>query len=180
MCLLSDNRQPDNPFISTGTLEIFAAFDPARIIPGARRIFRVLSYLAISSGTPPPADRLHFWIRANGIIRRCALFTTMQKRQVNAIVDLALLVAFVIVALSSIVLLFFLPSAGGGWVHASTGVANLKVFLGVTRGQWVDLHNITGIVFIVLMAVHTLLHIPYFRNIRRCLLPGKNDRCENE
>jgi len=104
----------------------------------------------------------------------------MQKRQVNAIIDLSMLVAFVIVALSSLILFFFLPSGGGGWVHAGTGVINLKTFLGIARGDWVDLHNITGVIFIVLMAVHTLLHIPYFRNIRRCLMPGKNDTCETE
>lgn len=103
----------------------------------------------------------------------------MQKRQVNAIVDLALLVAFVIVALSSLVLFFVLPSGGLGW-RGGTGAAALNVFLGVARSDWVDFHEIAGIVFIALMAVHTLLHIPYFRNIGRCLLPGKNDRCENE
>ncbi len=106
----------------------------------------------------------------------------MQKRQVNAIVDLALLVVFVIVALSSLVLFLVLPSGGGGWGHAGTGpvVASLNLFLGVARSDWVDLHEIVGMAFIALMAVHTLLHIPYLRNIRRCLLPGKTDRCENE
>ncbi|NVO66966.1 DUF4405 domain-containing protein [Methanofollis tationis] len=99
----------------------------------------------------------------------------MQKRQVNAIVDLAMLVTFVIVALSSLVLFFVLPSGGPGW-RGGTGSAALNVFLGVARSDWVDFHEITGMAFLALMAVHTLLHIPYFRNIGRCLFPGKSDR----
>jgi preprotein translocase subunit SecG len=106
----------------------------------------------------------------------------MRKRQINAIIDLALLVSFLVIALSSIVLFFFLPSGGGGWgfVHAGTGATNLRVFLGVTRGDWVDLHNITGILFMVLMAVHILLHIPYYRNIRSCLSSVEKEACDRE
>lgn len=109
---------------------------------------------------------------------RGALFATMQKRQINAIIDLALLVAFVVVALSSLVLFFVLPSGGPGW-RGGTGAASLNLFLGVARSDWVDLHEIAGIIFIALMVVHTLLHIPYFRNIRRSLFPGKSDGCES-
>ncbi|QYZ79377.1 DUF4405 domain-containing protein [Methanofollis formosanus] len=106
----------------------------------------------------------------------------MQKRQINAVIDLALLVAFIIVGLTSVVLFFFLPSGGGGfgWVHAGTGATNLRVFLGVTRGQWVDLHNITGLIFMVLMIVHIVLHIPFYRTIRRCLSGSGNEKCDRE
>lgn len=106
----------------------------------------------------------------------------MRKRQINAIIDIGLIVSFLVVGLSSIVLFFFLPSGGGGWgwVHAGTGATNLRVFLGVTRGDWVDLHNITGILFMALMAVHIVLHIPYYRNIRSCLSSGEKETCDRE
>ncbi|WP_298666673.1 DUF4405 domain-containing protein [uncultured Methanofollis sp.] len=106
----------------------------------------------------------------------------MRKRQINAIIDLALLASFSVIALSSIVLFFFLPSGGGGWsfVHAGTGATNLRVFLGVTRGQWVDLHNITGLLFMVLMVTHIALHVPYYRNIRSCLSSTEKEACNRE
>ncbi|QSZ67451.1 DUF4405 domain-containing protein [Methanofollis aquaemaris] len=106
----------------------------------------------------------------------------MQKRQINAVIDLALLITFLIVGLTSVVLFFFLPSGGGGleWVHAGTGATNLRVFLGVTRGEWVVLHNITGLVFMVLMVVHILLHIPFYRTIRRCLSGSGDKKCDQE
>lgn len=95
----------------------------------------------------------------------------MQKRQINAIIDLALLVFFIVVALSSIVLFFFLPSGGG---------SGFRVFLGVRRVYWVDFHVISGFIFLVLMAVHMILHVPYFRKIRSCLSSGKSRICAQE
>lgn len=74
----------------------------------------------------------------------------------NVIIDLALLVFFFVVAFSSVVLFFFLPSGGGGGAHAGSGATNFGVFLGVARGEWVDFHTITGLLFMVLMAVHIL------------------------
>ncbi|MDK2973794.1 MAG: hypothetical protein PWP08_165 [Methanofollis sp.] len=104
----------------------------------------------------------------------------MRKSQVDAIVDLAMLVAFVIVVLSSLILFFFLPSGSGGWGHAGTGVVNLNAFLGVTRSEWVDVHSVAGFAFVILVVVHMLLHISYFRNIRCRLFPGKKEICETE
>jgi preprotein translocase subunit SecG len=106
----------------------------------------------------------------------------MRKRQINAIIDIALLLSFFVIALSTIVLFFFLPSGGGGlsFVHAGTGATNLRVFLGVTRGDWVNLHNIAGLVFMVLMVVHIVLHIPYYRNIRACLSSAEKETCDRE
>ncbi|WP_165394733.1 DUF4405 domain-containing protein [Methanofollis fontis] len=103
----------------------------------------------------------------------------MQKRQINAVVDLAMLVLFIIAAISSAVLLWLLPS-GGGWGggRAATALVDLDSVLGLTRSVWVDIHTIAGIIFIVLMLLHILLHIPYFRSIRRCLFPERNERCE--
>ncbi|MDD3622472.1 MAG: DUF4405 domain-containing protein [Methanofollis sp.] len=106
----------------------------------------------------------------------------MQRRQINALIDLVMLICFLIVALTSVVLFFFLPSGGGGleWVHAGTGATNLRIFFGVTRGQWVVLHNITGLAFMVLMVVHIVLHIPFYRTIGRCLRGSGEQKCDQE
>lgn len=98
----------------------------------------------------------------------------------NVIIDLALLVFFFVVAFSSVVLFFFLPSGGGGGAHAGSGATNFGVFLGVARGEWVDFHTITGLLFMVLMAVHILLHLPYYRSIRSCLSSTEKEACTRE
>lgn len=97
----------------------------------------------------------------------------MQKRQINAIIDLALLIFFIVVALSSIILFVFLPSGGGGG-------SGLRVFFGVRRSGWVDFHVIAGFIFLVLMTVHIVLHVPYYRKIRACLSSGKSRICDQK
>lgn len=104
----------------------------------------------------------------------------MQKKQINALVDIAMLVTLVILTFTSLVLYFYLPSGGGGLGHSGTGVATVRAFLEIQRSVWVDVHDVFGFLFLAFTVAHILLHLPYFKTIKRCLFPGKSDRCENE
>ena len=57
-----------------------------------------------------------------------------------------------------------LQEAGGG--------ASWVTYSGITRLDWVNLHNYTSLAFATLLIIHMLLHWRFFRNIRKTL--GKN------
>ena len=68
----------------------------------------------------------------------------------NLIIDIILLIEFVIISFNSFALLI-LTKRGG-----------LELF-GMGRAEWVFLHNISGIVFIITILVHILLHWKYLK-----------------
>jgi len=95
----------------------------------------------------------------------------MKRITVNALIDIAALVLFIPSLVSGLVLYLVLPSGGGkgsGWT----------VYLGIARNQWLTMHNYTSLVFAALILIHLILHWYYFRNIRKCLIPGNNGNCE--
>ena len=97
----------------------------------------------------------------------------MKRITINALVDIGCLITFIPSLISGLVLYFVLPSGGGrgsGW----------STYLGITRNQWVTMHNNSSLIFAALLIIHLLLHWMYFRNIRKCLAPGKKeaDACE--
>jgi hypothetical protein len=97
----------------------------------------------------------------------------MRRITINALVDIGCLITFIPSLVSGLVLFFFLPSGSGRG-------GNLAAYLGITRDQWLTMHNYWSLAFSVLLIIHLLLHWMYFRNIRKCLKPGTKeaDSCE--
>ena len=96
----------------------------------------------------------------------------MKRITINAIVDIGCLITFIPSLITGLVLYLVLPEGGGrgsGWA----------TYLGITRNQWVTMHNYTSLVFASLLIIHLLLHWKFFRNINRNLKPdGKEpDYC---
>ncbi len=92
----------------------------------------------------------------------------MRRITVNALIDIGCLITFIPSFVSGVVLFFFLPSGGGrGAGHA--------VWLGLFRDQWLTMHNYWSLAFSALIIIHLILHWMYFRNIRKCLSPGKKE-----
>jgi cytochrome b subunit of formate dehydrogenase len=74
----------------------------------------------------------------------------MDKNKINYIIDFLMTVSFIFVAISGLVIFFFLPSGvrQGGW----------QEFWGIEKNVWTDIHNWSGIVFVVLVLLHFILH----------------------
>ncbi|MBP2146774.1 hypothetical protein J2129_002228 [Methanofollis sp. W23] len=69
-----------------------------------------------------------------------------------------------------------LPSSWKGWRGMGMGMGPCRdrrdYSQGVSQGntgEWVVLHTIMGFAFMMLMAVHIILHIPFYCTIRRSL-----------
>ncbi len=88
------------------------------------------------------------------------------RRRLNAAVDLLGLLSFVPVAISGLVVFFLFPHGG---FQGGRNPLYTDVFLGISRNDWITVHDYLGMVFILLMAVHILLHWRYFRNSGRYL-----------
>ena len=92
----------------------------------------------------------------------------MKKARMNAIVDLLALVLLVPTMFSGVVTLWILPSGGLGY-RGGTGLLQEAYFWGLSRQEWRDIHDLFGMVFFLVMAVHLILHWRYFRNIHKIL-----------
>jgi hypothetical protein len=48
----------------------------------------------------------------------------------------------------------------------------------MTRQEWRDIHDITGMLFFILVAIHLVLHWRYFRNIGRRFETKEPEECD--
>lgn len=97
----------------------------------------------------------------------------MKHITINALVDIGCLITLIPSLVSGLVLYLVLPEGGGrgsGWA----------AYLGITRNQWVTMHNNTSLIFAALLIIHLLLHWKFFRNINKCLNPSGKGQCDSE
>ena len=97
----------------------------------------------------------------------------MKRVTINAIVDIGCLITFIPTLITGLVLYLVLPEGGGrgsGWA----------TYLGITRNQWVTMHNYPSLVFAALLIIHLLLHWKFFRNIGGCLSTEEKKTCDGE
>jgi len=76
----------------------------------------------------------------------------MVKPKINYWIDVVMLIAFLITAITGIIL-FFMPSGPK---------SSLSSFLGVIKHTWSSWHQWLGIAMIILAIVHFLLHWKWF------------------
>jgi hypothetical protein len=92
----------------------------------------------------------------------------MKRLAINALIDIGCLITFIPSLITGLVLYFFLPSGGGrggSWV----------TWMGISRHDWVLYHNIASFAFAILLIIHLLLHVKFFRNIRKALKPDAQE-----
>ncbi len=87
----------------------------------------------------------------------------MKLGRIHAIVDVVALVAFIPCVISGFVLLIALP----------VGSPLRSVYLGITRFQWIRMHDVTSIALAALIILHIVLHWKFYRN-----LVGKGNKGE--
>ena len=95
----------------------------------------------------------------------------MKRIAINALVDLGCLIMFIPSLVSGLVLYVVLSEGGrrgGGWT----------LFLGISRNQWVTMHNNSSLIFAALLIIHLLLHLIFFRNINKFFNPIGNGEYE--
>lgn len=89
-----------------------------------------------------------------------------KKAKINYLVDLLALLSFLGTALSSLIIYFFLPSGirQGGQA----------LFWGISKRDWAEFHEITGLIFIALALIHLFLHLKWIGATTRCLFRKKD------
>jgi len=92
----------------------------------------------------------------------------MKRITINALIDIGCLIMFIPSLISGLVLYLVLPSGGGrgnSWA----------MYLGISRSQWLTMHDYTSLLFTALLIIHLLLHWRFFRDINTYLNPKGNE-----
>ena len=88
----------------------------------------------------------------------------MKRITINALVDIGCVITFIPSLITGLVLYLFLPSGGGrggSWI----------TWMGITRHDWVLIHDVTSFAFAALLILHILLHWKFFGHIGKMLKP---------
>lgn len=92
----------------------------------------------------------------------------MKRTTTNELVDIGGLITFIPSLITGLVLYFVLPSGGG----RGNG---LTTYLGISRNQWVTLHDYTSFAFTALLIIHLLLHWKFFRLKKKKFTDGGDE-----
>jgi len=94
----------------------------------------------------------------------------MDKTKINYIVDFFITLSFIITAISGLIMFFFLPEGvqRGGY----------QQFLGLIKKNWVTLHNYAGIIMVVLVIIHFILHWDWIVCMIKGFFSKKQKKCK--
>ncbi|MEM2121201.1 MAG: DUF4405 domain-containing protein [Candidatus Woesearchaeota archaeon] len=81
----------------------------------------------------------------------------MNKAKINYFIDVLMIILFLVVALTGI-FFFFL---GGGGFQGGRNPNFRSSFLGIPRATLREIHNYSGLFFIIMMLVHIILHLDW-------------------
>ena len=92
----------------------------------------------------------------------------MGKSKINFFIDLLMIIIFVINSITGLIIFLFLPS----------GVkrGSYQEFLGMIKQNWVDVHNWSGLLLILLVATHIILHWNWIVSMTKSLIQKKNGK----
>jgi len=88
----------------------------------------------------------------------------MNKVKLNIFTDIITGLLFLVSATSGLVLKFFLPNGSG-----KLG----RLFLNLVRENWLSIHDISSIGFLILIIIHLLSHWKWILNIPSMLKQNK-------
>lgn len=74
----------------------------------------------------------------------------MNRPKLNYIVDAISFITFLIVAISGVAIYFFMPQG--------VRQGGQQELLGITKNTWSEIHNILGLIFVILAIIHLILH----------------------
>ena len=77
----------------------------------------------------------------------------MEKFKINYFIDLLMLVFFLIIAVTGVIKYFFLEPLSGRY--------NVISFLGISKYAWSVWHDYAGLILLVIIGVHIMLHLKW-------------------
>jgi len=98
----------------------------------------------------------------------------MRRITLNFIVDSVSFVNLVGLGFTGFIIKYILPPGTGGLgrlQHSGQGRVQIKYFWSMTRHEWGDIHFYLAVLFVILMAVHIVLHWTWIKNYLKSL-PG--------
>lgn len=90
----------------------------------------------------------------------------MEKTRLDYWVDISLLIAFIISAVSGLVLEF-------AFISAQPGVGRNVLFLGTSKVMWLPWHSVSSIIMTFLILVHLALHFNWLKVMIKSLFKSK-------
>jgi hypothetical protein len=91
----------------------------------------------------------------------------MKRRRLNTIINILSLATFIISTISGLVLWLALPD-GYGYMGGRGDLIRQHIW-GMSRPEWLDLHNLSSLIFVGLVIIHIALHWKWFLNLPRHL-----------
>lgn len=92
----------------------------------------------------------------------------MKKVRINALVDALGLISFIPMIISGLMLFLYWPTGSGGYQGGRNSLFATEV-LGLTHYEWVQVHDISCLLFTILIVIHLILHWRFMRHIGRYL-----------
>lgn len=96
----------------------------------------------------------------------------MNKQKTNYLVDFLALISFLFAGTSALAIKFFMPSG--------VRQGRLQEFLGIQKGVWSEIHDWAGIIFIILVIVHFILHWDWIMCMTKSILKLEPEKCDNK
>jgi thiosulfate reductase cytochrome b subunit len=90
----------------------------------------------------------------------------MNKAKIDYAVDFLALVSFVVVTLSGLAMMIFLPEG--------VRQGRLQEFFGIQKGDWLKIHDWSAILLVVFVAIHLALHWDWVATMTKNILKRKN------
>ena len=89
------------------------------------------------------------------------------KIKTSLIIDIISFFFCLFLAFSGFILWKILPSGSG--FHGGREIIENNIFLGLFRYEWNQIHVYAGLIFIVLIFIHLILHWSWIKNISKLL-----------
>jgi protein-S-isoprenylcysteine O-methyltransferase Ste14 len=89
----------------------------------------------------------------------------MVKPIINYIIDFLMTISFIVTAITGLIIFFFLPSG--------VKQGSYQTFLGIIKGTWSSIHDWSGIIFIILVVLHFVLHWNWLINMTKNIFSSK-------
>jgi hypothetical protein len=97
------------------------------------------------------------------------------RTKINAIIDILMGIAFIPTLFTSLLIFLYLPHGNGQ--GRGRDLAETITIWGWDRHQWGDLHNYVGLAFLLMMALHMILHYAWWKCLPK-ILARKDAKCE--
>lgn len=95
---------------------------------------------------------------------------SLNRTKLNYVVDLILTLLFIVVAGIGLLLYFFIPSGirRGGYI----------VYMGLTKTTWIWIHSRAGLLMIVFVLIHLILHRHWIIYTTKNLFKKETEKAE--